>query len=200
MGYEGIKCQYGANHAHRPMSNLWTPQSLNTCPDKPYIKTRDCEYMMGLEKYKMSSSDKLSEFVLSVSQSDCKRFGALKGGSTFDIFATTSRSLVDCSYVDSNDDTYHVSCKVPTVDGSKPMEPTCIQVTAVLYHEHYDTYGEVLYEMFRKEYYPLRYVVADNRTFCSGDTTASSPAGSAFPLSDGASYQLATNQAWFSGH
>lgn len=174
----------GANRWHRGGNLLWTPKDK-----EGHRKEIDCQYSIEYVALAFHSHPSLHEHTLVISQGNCKTdLPLLKGGTSFDIFAYDDNFLLGCTYSDQNDDTYIISCKSPfrhshgreSAPSSAANNITkCLQLTIILYHEHFDAYGLAIADFGSLDYFPGRHLIADNQTFCGSyeytnhDTTQS---------------------------
>eukprot|EP01041_Mallomonas_annulata_P007370 gene7370-15051_t len=113
----------------------------------------------------------------------------LLGGSTFDIFAYSTLSTVGCTYTDTRNNNYQVQCQLPCLSHKCNEELQlqrlhtqkqhnddgygydCVHVTAILSHEHYDSFAEI---SLTTEEPQLRVVLQDNQTYCMTTSTTRS--------------------------
>jgi hypothetical protein len=95
---------------------------------------RDCEYII--------SASTNASYSFQITQSACKSgFSMLLGGSTFEISASSSGFLTVCRVHDNFDNTYDVTCAMPSRGERDPLK--CLKVIARLEAEHFDSYSDI---------------------------------------------------------
>jgi hypothetical protein len=171
-------CQEAVSNVFAQKARLWTPQRLNVDINNAatVLLLPDCDYNFTFlgnyfeedddSQQHRSSFIRYMSFEFRVQQSRCSYVNVnVKGGSTFDMFAYTNRSLATCTSRDLFDDSYAISCKVPLLKTVETVAPNCIHVTVILEHEHFDAYSLVV--LSKSAAYPsISRVLLNNVTYC----------------------------------
>eukprot|EP01041_Mallomonas_annulata_P008943 gene8943-18502_t len=169
-----IKCLSKWNKITGSISRLWLPKLYN---NKKFRRDpSDCQYDWIYDGWDHSTNFILYSFT--VHQHSCHTNVSLLGGSSFDIFAYSTLSTVGCTYTDTRNNIYQVQCQLPCLS-HKCIEELqlhtdrrnndngngndCVHVTALLSHEHYDSFAEI---SLMTEEPQLRVVLQDNQTYC----------------------------------
>lgn len=151
-----------------------------------YPKSLDCEYIISQQSVQYVSHHlafHTVNFIFQIIQKNCKNYNAsrfdvasankrvansLLGGTTFDIFSMNADSISSCTYIDHRNGSYTVICPlhIHSKKNKKMLGDNCMQLTALVTYEHYDAYSEVLSRDDNSPYYPFRYLLANNQTYC----------------------------------
>eukprot|EP01041_Mallomonas_annulata_P003443 gene3443-6845_t len=159
---------------------IWTPSDKYKTQSK---RLPNCKYQWLFNETNHGST--VLVYLFTIHQNSCHTNVTPLGGSTFDIFAYNSFSTVSCSYADTRNNMYQVQCHMPCVtykciEELRIERHDCVQVTAVLAHKHYDSFGEIT---LTTEEPVIRTVLQDNQTYCMG-TTASDRKGLTMSVSE----------------
>eukprot|EP01041_Mallomonas_annulata_P008772 gene8772-18143_t len=176
------------------ISRLWTPKLSDEINLSKY--STDCTFDWVHDGW-----DRSFNFIIyffTIHQHSCHTANVtLQGGSTFDIFAYNSLSTVSCSYTDTRNNRYQVQCRMPCITHKCIEEQRlhtqhhdCIQLTALLSHEHYDSFGEI---SFTIEGLALHIILQDNQTYCMTPTTRLTVKSLSIPMSKSLKHQLHNN-------
>eukprot|EP01041_Mallomonas_annulata_P004844 gene4844-9648_t len=176
------KCSLNWNKVSGYISRLWLPKLYDN--GKFRRDPSDCQYDWIYDGWDHSSNFIIYSFT--IHQHSCRTNVTLLGGSTFDIFAYGPLSTVGCTYTDTRNNNYQVQCQLPCLSHKCNEElrrlhtekqhndndngNDCIHVTAILSHEHYDSFAEI---SLTTEEPLLRAVLQDNQTYCRSTTYTS---------------------------
>jgi hypothetical protein len=183
------QCRDRVTRQHIPAATLWTPKRLSdndpAMENEPRNRRHlpDCEYAFTLSGAAVVTTElkkptdifnlmTFVDFTFHVTQTCPRHSTDALGGTTFDMFAYTNQTIATCQTKDNFDNTYEIVCRAPVISfpySDQPIQaglPTCLHFTAVLEHEHYDTYSIVL-NVSSGSYGNVRQVLVDNVTFCS---------------------------------
>eukprot|EP01041_Mallomonas_annulata_P007022 gene7022-14287_t len=160
-----FRCFLNVNTYIGSISRLW----VSKYDAKRFRRHPNCKYDWSYDGW-----DHIPSFIVhifTIRQHSCDiNVTTLQGGTTFEIFAYNSLSTISCSYTDTRKDSYQVQCHMPCVTYKCIEEQRlhtkrhdCIHLTALLSHEHYDSFGEISLTTEEPE---LRTVLQNNQTYC----------------------------------
>ena len=174
--YAAQKCFAEVNERYKWHAALW-PHSTSADTYRPLP---DCKYEVrpvSLEYYTPVPGDETLrlEYSFVVEQSACWQRVGFAGGSAFEVFGSNRLFLAGCTYLDSQDGLYHVSCVAslppPLLHGN---DVACLSLTIVMLMEHLDIFSEVQVAQVMwapsqprgYRYVSARHMVSDNVTHC----------------------------------
>ena len=162
----------------------------------------DCEYALtGAEVHRTGAALTAQ---LTLEQRRCRSGTAFKGGASFDVKARHEHSMAGCGVRDGFDNTYTLLCQLP------PSPATCMNVSAILEHEHYDAFGRESGYFGGSDPHMLVIDVLKDHRLCAGESStvpawAAQASPSLYPL--GATFHLGSwtkaphekNYVWIRG-
>jgi hypothetical protein len=177
-----ITCQRRVTSYHAKTCKLWAHEDVPVGLGVRHVKP-NCGYRFRFLGAQMEAEDsddgfkdhlRFLNFRIVVEQQECKVSVKPKGGTTFDLFGYTNSSLASCTNTDHFNDMYMITCRAP-VFPRLHNAPSCIYLTVLLEHEHFDAYSLEL-KAWEGVYANARKVLVDNETFCAASLDVFTPA------------------------
>lgn len=178
------QCFLDVNRRFQQNAALWKPVKAQPplwliARNDPNQRLRhvelDCRYNIFAGTFKHSARSNDLEYTFYIVQTACKTHVSEGEGTTFEIFGMNNFFLAFCVSEYHGNSKYLVICRFPMprleFHGIQQNERRlqCLNLTVIIYHEHFDSFSEVLSDpqaLLEEFYVHARAVLSDNRRFC----------------------------------